>query len=391
MSYFKPYIDEKGFHMPTYNDVLGALVQEAQRIFGPGVYLGTDSQDYQLIATFAEFIHDATSLAQSVYNQFSPSTASGAGLDQLVAINGIARKTATRSTVTMLLWGEPGTVMKNLAVSDGAGQVFDIPDAVTLDDLGLAEATAVCRTPGLISAMPDTITTILTPMLGLVGVTNPREAIPGRIAESDPELRGRRMLSVAQPSRSILDGLRGGLAAVPDVARSVVFENDTEHTDANGLPPKSLCAVLEGGDEGEIARTIYAKKTPGCMTHGDIVVAVPDSAGRMTPIRFMRPAYVAVDVEIVIRKKAHYAPDTPSAIKGAIVNYLDRFDIGHDLTVSILWMVAQSVNEDYLNPSFSVESVKAARRGSAPGTGDIPFAFYEVARGNPLTISITEQ
>lgn len=58
MSYFPPYIDQTGLHIPTYNDVLEELVDAARRIFGQGLYLGTDSQDYQFIATVAEKIFD---------------------------------------------------------------------------------------------------------------------------------------------------------------------------------------------------------------------------------------------------------------------------------------------------------------------------------------------
>ena len=49
MSYFPPYVDQTGYHYPTYNDVLAYLVEGAKNIFGQDIYLGSDSQDYQLL------------------------------------------------------------------------------------------------------------------------------------------------------------------------------------------------------------------------------------------------------------------------------------------------------------------------------------------------------
>ena len=37
MSYFKPYIDATGYHYPTYNEILEALIDDMQTIYGAGV------------------------------------------------------------------------------------------------------------------------------------------------------------------------------------------------------------------------------------------------------------------------------------------------------------------------------------------------------------------
>ncbi|WP_455797300.1 hypothetical protein [Clostridium butyricum] len=68
MTYFAPYIDETGFHMPTYIDIRDKQIDDAKNIFGQDIYLGEDSQDYQYICTVAEKIYDAFQVAQQVYN-----------------------------------------------------------------------------------------------------------------------------------------------------------------------------------------------------------------------------------------------------------------------------------------------------------------------------------
>lgn len=58
MAYFAPYIDASGYHYPTYNDILSYIVENAYDIFGQDVYLGNDSQDYQLMSIFSRAVFD---------------------------------------------------------------------------------------------------------------------------------------------------------------------------------------------------------------------------------------------------------------------------------------------------------------------------------------------
>lgn len=390
MSYFSPYIDETGLHIPTYNDVLEELVDAARRIFGPGLYLGTDSQDYQFIATVAEKIYDSYQVAQAVYTTRGPAHAVGAALDIIVGVNGIRRKLATRSSVDLRLIGDPNTVINNGFVSDVNGHVWDLPSSVRIGMDGEVYATATCRTPGLITAAIDTITEIMTPVRGWTSVTNPAIAVVGNVTETDAELRARQALSVAQPSRTVLEGLSGALEEIRDVHREVVFENDTNMTDTNGIPGHSICVVVEGGDEEEIARTIFLKKTPGCGTFGGTEVIVPDQSGYSNAIRFTRPDYVDIYVDITLRKKAGYSSDIPNRIRGLLIDYLDNFSIGLDLVVSILWMVAQEANEDPLNPVFSIVSIGAGSSPDSLTTDDVQIAYNEVVRSNAALIWISE-
>ena len=61
MSYFVPYIDESGYHYPTYTDVLTAIVEDMQRIYGAGIYLGMDSPEYQMLAQIAQYVNELAS------------------------------------------------------------------------------------------------------------------------------------------------------------------------------------------------------------------------------------------------------------------------------------------------------------------------------------------
>ncbi|OSB07077.1 baseplate J/gp47 family protein, partial [Clostridium botulinum] len=252
MAYFAPYIDKTGLHMPTYIDVRDRLVEDARLIFGQDIYLGEDSQDYQWIATVSEKIYDAFQISQSVYNNRAPNTAIGTGLDSIVKINGIKRKAKDYSKCPVIISGVKNTTIKNGIVTDKGNIKWNLPYTVTIPESGQIEVVAVCQIPGPIVANPGDITEIYNPTFGWNGVYNEVNAELGAYVEEDPKLRKRQSQSTAQASLTILEGTSGAVAQVKKVKRSRVYENDTNQIDQLGLPPHSITAVAEGGEDKEI-------------------------------------------------------------------------------------------------------------------------------------------
>ena len=72
MSYFAPYIDGSGLHMPTYENRLSALTESYRSIFGLDADLSESVPDYQLLSVFARSLDDASSLVLSAFHQMNP-------------------------------------------------------------------------------------------------------------------------------------------------------------------------------------------------------------------------------------------------------------------------------------------------------------------------------
>ena len=53
MSYFAPYIDGTGLHMPTYEDRINELCKDYREIFGQDAVLEAGVPDYQLLSILA--------------------------------------------------------------------------------------------------------------------------------------------------------------------------------------------------------------------------------------------------------------------------------------------------------------------------------------------------
>ncbi|EKQ56260.1 MULTISPECIES: baseplate J/gp47 family protein [unclassified Clostridium] len=382
MAYFAPYIDDTGFHMPTYSDIKAQLISDAKSIFGFDIYLEADSQDYQWIATVSEKIYDAFQIAQKVYNNRSPATAVGSALDSIVKINGIKRQSATYSTCTVTISGVAGTVIKNGIVLDKGSIKWDLPSVVTISDTGTIDVIATCEIAGPIVANAGDLINIYNPVYGWNGVYNSNSATLGSDVETNSALRKRQSQSTAQPSRTLLEGTAGAIAQLNGVTRSKVYENDTGQVDARGLPAHSITCVVEGGNDEDIANAIFLHKGPGCYTNGNVTIDVTDIKGQVHHIRFFRPTYVDITSVINIKALSSYTTVTTSTIESNIQAYLNSMDIGSNLAISSLWGVALQAMPNLADPMFSVTAITASRLGGTQGTQDITIAFNEVCRGN---------
>lgn len=387
MAYFKPYIDASGYHYPSYADIRNDIIEQFKHIYGQDIYLENDSQDYQMISIFALKIYDAFQAVELDYNNRSPKTAIGTGLDALVKINGITRKKASYSSVMVTITGDPNTQIIGGKVKDLADNQWTLPYRVVIPETGTIKVSAVCQTIGAISAPVGAVCKIMTPTKGWIAVTNENQATLGQPIETDAQLRARQTISVANPAQTVLESTKGAIAAIEGVTRYVVLENDTNIADSNGIPGHSICAIVEGGADADIARAIYLRKGPGCGTHGDVAVDVLNSENVPTTIRFFRPEYVSVKVSVKVKKLPGYTREVESAIIEYVNYYLHLLAIGQSVYLSSIWAIAARAIEDITNPSFSVVEVQLGAGDQPLAAGDIPIGFNKVAQYAGCTVS----
>ena len=389
MAYFAPYIDDSGLHIPTYQDIMDYLEEQVRLIFGNDIYLGDDAQDYQLLSVFAAKLFDVMQLAELNYNNRSPSTAIGAALDTLVAINGLQRQGATASTATVHLTGTAGAVISRGAVQQkSTGYLWSLPQTVTIGSGGTAEALATCQQLGPVIAVPGDLSIIATPTAGWTAVTNEDAADLGRAVETDAELRARQALSVANPSQTIIESLTGGLASVPGVSLVRVYQNDTNQTDANGLPPHSIEAVVQGGADYDIAYQINLRKDDGVSTNGEESVDVVDTAGQTHTIKFSRPEDTPIYVSINLQKLLGYKG--ADSIKNAVAAYINALGIGEDVYTSAVLVAAMASMTSISNPEFNIKTLTLGTSPSPSGSEDISITYRAKASCTVANITVTE-
>ncbi|HEE3454718.1 TPA: baseplate J/gp47 family protein [Klebsiella pneumoniae] len=373
-------VTAEGISAPDYQTVLDTITGYFQQIYGSDAYLDPDSKDGQMVALVALAIHDANNTAISVYRSFSPATALGDALTSNVKINGITRRAATNSTVDLLLTGTVGTTITNGSVRDTNSVIWNLPATVVIGTDGTVVATATCANSGAVAAVAGSVNGINTPTRGWASVTNPLAATVGIEAETDAELRVRQSQSVALASLTPFAAVDGAIANVEGVTRHKLFENDTETTDANGLPAHSISAIVEGGDATSIANTIRSVKGQGVSTYGTTAVIVTDKYGNPYTIRFSRPVDVPIYVSITIQALTGYSSEVGDEMKAAVAAYINSLAIGDSVLLSRVYSpanlgVVSGGNARY----YDIMELLIGRTAEGVTAGNVVLAYDESA------------
>jgi len=381
------YIDNTGYHYPDYPTVLTYVQDAFKGIYGVDTNLDADTQDGALVAIFALALYDEMAVGAEVYNNFSPSTGQGTGLSRNVKINGIRRQDATFSTVDLVVVGTTGTVIENGIAEDEAGQKYVLP-TTTIPLSGTITVTAIAQSAGAQSSSANAITKISTPTLGWQSVNNPSAVTVGRNLETDAELRIRQKVSTALPSQTVLDGLTGEIANIAGVTRYKSYENDTNITDGDGIPPHSISEVVEGGDSTAIANAILLRKTAGCGTYGTTSVTVNDSYGIPHTMKFSRPINASITITITIQALRGYLTSYAELVKQALVDSVNSLNIGDDVILTKLYVPANLPNTTE-GETFNITDLKIARDSGTPSASNVTIAFNEVATSLIANITVT--
>ncbi|MGO4171546.1 baseplate J/gp47 family protein [Bosea sp. TAF32] len=364
---------------------------EVRGIFGQDIYIDPDSQDGQLLAIFAAAVDAANAMAVQVYNAFSPSSARGVGLSSVVKINGIKRLVASNSTVDLLITGQAGTTITGGIATDDAGNQWLLPSPVVIPFDGDITVTAIAKDAGAIAALPGTVTGIGTPTRGWQSVTNPNAAVAGQPVELDAQLRKRQTVSTALPSLTVFEGTIGAVASITGVDRLKGYENDTETTDANGIPAHSISLVVQGGDATAIAQAIAAKKTPGTGTYGTTSVTITDEYGVARSINFYRPTAATIKVAISLKALAGYTTAIEASIKQAVVDFINGLDIG-GTSGAVEWaevFVPANLALGDGAKTYKITALTIAKNAGPFGTSDLAIAFNEAPSASLSDIAIT--
>jgi uncharacterized phage protein gp47/JayE len=386
MTYAAPTIDAAGLAIAGYQDIEMYLIDLARSVYGVDIYLGNDSQDFQIIAGMAQAIHDTLLGVSKAVNDRTPRTATGAGLDSIVALNGIKRRASTKSLANLTITGTPYTVIINGVVGDASGGVWRLPSPVTIGASGTVGVAAYAEADGPVYALPSEINIILTPTFGWASVINPNAASAGRAAETDAELRGRQVEAVGIPSQSIVGGIIGAVRNLEGVLAAQIYENSTgtpqpdingvRNADIGGFPPYSLTLVVEGGADAVVANEYDRRKTPGVYTNGTTSVTITDASGVNNTIRFFRPTLTPIKVEMTVRALSGYNNAVGDTLKQALVDRAAALVAGKNVIISELEQAA--LNSDPLtDPAFSLSLTRIALAADAFGALDLIMTFKQ--------------
>jgi uncharacterized phage protein gp47/JayE len=322
-------ITPQGFIRKPFNVILQELVQTAQsgEYFGNEIDLSPESPLGALVHLIAWAIDRQWQLAEDVYYSMWLSTAEGVHLDRVCKLGFVSRRPATYATVVLRFYGEPGAEVPAKTQAETAQNiVFETISDAVITNVGYVDVLARCTVPGTIGIVQSgMINSIKTPLPGVDSVINLQASWGGKDIESDYELVERYQQLPAATGSSV-QSIISALQSTVGVISATVFENTGNVTDSNGLPPKSVECIVQGGADQDVARTIFTKKAAGIATHGSEEIQIVDDKGIDRLIKFSRPQNINVYVQYKIQTNQEWSDDNIIIIKRNAIKYIGGVD-----------------------------------------------------------------
>lgn len=375
----------QGFKPKLLSDILSdtnialALVQDP--VSGEFLNPVLDPLISQLSNVLLPGLAECWGAASDAANQFDPLKATGACLEGLVQLNGILAFPGSFSQVLMLLTGTGALEAGQQIASDDGNLIFTTDQDVAFNG-GSATVSATCTTEGPNEPSPGSISNILTQSVQWNAAQNIATLNVGTFPESDFELRTRQQVETANTSYRQIEAIQAGIANVLGVIFCKVYQNKSATTvDAHGLPPKSICALVEGGQDLDVANAIFKKSAIGLDYFGASSVTLYDLQGFAYPILFQRPNFVLITAILNISMTdGSFPADGIAQITAAIVA-ATQFQGGNigipPATNVILSRLYTPINTI---PGFQINSLLLSRDYNVAAAVNIDIAWNEAAQ-----------
>lgn len=323
-------VDATGFTPVLLPDILADVESDELALLGANTYTGPEEPLGQVNGIIANGLAELWEVAEAVYAAFDESKAEGAGLASLAALTGTQGPRAPtfgRVTCTVVL--AQAQTLPAGSIANVVGQPLNRwQSAANVVNAGATAASFtvafICLASGPVLAPAGQLSVITVPVGGWVSVTNPLDAAPGAVAESDTALRLRRRAELAQGGADTIDGIEAAMLEVPGVVQCTVFENTASATDGNGLPPFSFETVVFDGlvpaaADAAIAQIVWDNKPSGGATYGVISTTVPDRKGRPRVVQWSRAPQVSIWLEFDITTDSTFPADGVAQVKAFVV------------------------------------------------------------------------
>ena len=317
--------------------------------------------------------------------------------------------TTVLPTATEIVTGLAAVISADTAASYTASITIDDELVITSDDtqkeisvevlafLSATRASAfitiVAEDAGPVKAPANTVNTIVSPSSS-VTVDNLDDLGVGRERETDEEFRLRASRSLAVSGSSTYNAVLSTILNLPEVSEVAVEENETNSTNALGLPPHSFEVILSAPTttavDQTIALAIWNDKPLGIQTHGNTSVVILDSTGQERTIKFSRPAGIIIATRVTYTLYAEEIPtdQIKEVIRNAVVNYGSALSAGEDVIPKRFYGPIYDATTGV--DDLIVEMQVLANSGDTPSGGAWSEASIAIASASSANFSLTD-
>lgn len=321
-------ITDNGVQIRTLNEIVDDNTTLWAEKTGE-VDVSPSSASGEIIAITSEIEARTEQDTADAITQNTISGATGAYLDAIAEIKNTERRTNVPTVVYCAITGTPGiTVPVNTTLRCTANDETFYTTMQVDSTSGSVYVSAESQNIG-VSCPAGTIE--FNPVISGLAITNNRAGVIGYAEESDTSLRARLQLLGSTKTVMLKDGLYLALKDLSGVTDVNILDNQTLSA-VSGVPAKSFATVVLGGDQYEVAETIYNFSGCGNPSYGDITQAIKSETGATYLVQFTRPDEIAITVDVTLTVTSDYQASTGDAeVREAIANYINGLSIGDDV------------------------------------------------------------
>lgn len=404
MAEYYDYVTGRGVIVPDTSTVLGDVQEEFKTAFGGDLDVSPETVQGRIIEMISRSRLFTIQACASVSNMLNLNTANGFVLDDIGSLFLLSRQPATYTTVSVVLSGVNGTIVpEGTRLKTTGGDIFVNTEDFTIGGV-LNYATFRAEKKGVVPCPANTLTVILDAVNGLEMANNPDNGNLGRDLESDSEFRIRIRNSLNINSIAVLSAIKANLEQIDGVVGTYLYDNYTTSqvvVDDITVPAHSILAIVDGGDEDEIAQVLYNKKTIGAgylasTTDSGIAIVTKTVLdpiyGTSYTVKFARPKIINMDVEITVARQNYSGSNLVSDVKNAILNWaegkndeVDGLKIGTDISP---FEISAAVSNTL--PEIFIRDCQIAKHGDSPSASIVTMDVAEkgaILEGN-ITVTV---
>lgn len=264
-------IDKSGFHKPTYDELLATLNDLARAQYGEDVNTASHTPLGKLLELLAYYGLQMIEDIEDLYNSKSIFKSEGQALIDNLADRLITPREATKASGHLTITTEGRVSLKKDTAfrggnANGLYQTLEQYDFKSAGEYDIFVESLEFGDEG--NARAHTIKTIVTPTRNLLSVTNREPFVNGQEKETDEELKDRYERSRSISGSRRIEAIEANILQRVTGVRDVVVLENVEMEEVDGIPPKAIHTIYDGGDGKEVARIVYEKKAAGIRAYG---------------------------------------------------------------------------------------------------------------------------
>ena len=393
------YIMSSGLVVPDTSTVLDQVTQDFKNALGQDLDVTPETPQGRLIQLITDYRTNTLAINANNANQINLRYATGRFLDAIGSFYGLNRIFSTPTRVLATVTGVASTVIpQGSQAKTTAGDIFYAENDITIGVNGTATGYFLSLERGKIPCEVNTLTQIVNAVLGWETINNSSSPTLGTDVESDTDFRIR-----IQNSRysgiSLLQSIKTKVSQIDNVKSLWAYDNYTNASityEGISIPAHSICVIVDGGNDNEIAKVLFDTKTGGtgytAITGQSVQETVIDGAFNVPyVVTFNRPEVVNFKVGITVRNVNYSGSDLTSDIKQAIINWangqvssVDGLNIGQDVSpFEISAAVSDQISEIY------VKNCQIALLEDTLSTDELSFTVSQIGQILDENITVT--